>query len=179
VDIGVNVRELGKVNYEKLKDAVLAVRDLAWQEDDVRQKNYSQHKDTESIVLLWRIGWDPHKVVKKNGCFYVGDEASKLIDEIVERHYPDGGEFLKAAIVKLKPGGIIKLHKDAHPSFAIGHRIHVPLKTSKDVIFKIRDERVVMEEGRGYEINNLKRHEVYNGGTEDRIHLIFDYVPPQ
>lgn len=177
MEIEGNVRELGKLNFEVLRDAVLAQNPWVWTEDDVRQKNFTQHKDTETIVLLWRVGWNPHKIIRKSGCDYIGQEASDLLDEIIKDHYEEGGEFMKAMVTKLKPGGKINLHIDSHESFKIGHRIHVPLKTSKDVVFNINGERVIMEEGKGYEINNLLPHEVFNNGTEDRIHLIFDYVP--
>jgi hypothetical protein len=34
------------------------------------------------------------------------------------------------------------------------------------------------EAGVAFEIDNLLAHEVSNYGDEDRIHLIFDYAPP-
>jgi len=179
MDIPENLRRLGKVNHEALRDAVLALNENVWREDEVRQSKFQQHSDTQSIVLLWLVGWEPHKVVRRSGCDYIGNEASELIDEIVANYYPEDGEFLRAVVAKLKPNGCIKAHIDSHASFACGHRIHVPLKTSEDVFFYLNGERVIMEEGKGYEINNLRAHEVHNLGTEDRIHLIFDYAPPK
>jgi hypothetical protein len=43
----------------------------------------------------------------------------------------------------------------------------------------IEAKRYIMDEGKAYGIINLKFHAVHNQGTEDRYHLIFDYVPPQ
>jgi hypothetical protein len=37
---------------------------------------------------------------------------------------------------------------------------------------------VQLEVGHAYEINNQKVHSVMNKGATDRIHFIFDYVPP-
>ncbi|MGY8985395.1 MAG: aspartyl/asparaginyl beta-hydroxylase domain-containing protein [Sphingomonadales bacterium] len=179
MDIEGNVRHLGKVNHTALRDAVLGLKESVWEENEIRQQKFKQHSDTQSIILLWLVGWEPHKVVRRGGCDYIGNEASELLDEVVENNYPKDGEFLRAVVAKLKPGGSIKLHNDSHPNFAVGHRIHVPLKTSSDVIFNINGERVIMEEGMGYEINNLKPHEVHNLGLEDRIHLIFDYADPK
>ena len=34
------------------------------------------------------------------------------------------------------------------------------------------------EPGQAYEINNQRTHSVMNKGAADRIHFIFDYVPP-
>jgi aspartyl/asparaginyl beta-hydroxylase (cupin superfamily) len=81
-------------------------------------------------------------------------------------------------VAKLLAGGTIHPHVDAHPSFSVGHRIHVPLKTNDDVQFIVEGERIIMEEGEAYELNNLLNHGVHNGGKEDRIHLIFDYMDP-
>jgi hypothetical protein len=53
------------------------------------------------------------------------------------------------------------------------------LQTNQGVEFTVDEERVIMEEGKAYELNNLLPHSVYNGGEEDRIHLIFDYMAPQ
>ena len=38
--------------------------------------------------------------------------------------------------------------------------------------------RITCRWARCYEINNKKMHSVINKGTTDRIHFIFDYVPP-
>ena len=65
----------------------------------------------------------------------------------------------------------------AHPSFAAGHRIHVPITTNPRVRFTIDGRPCRMEIGQAYEINNQKMHSVMNGGTEDRITFIFDYLP--
>jgi hypothetical protein len=35
-----------------------------------------------------------------------------------------------------------------------------------------------MEVGQACEINNQRMHSVMNGGAEDRITSIFDYLPP-
>jgi aspartyl/asparaginyl beta-hydroxylase (cupin superfamily) len=80
---------------------------------------------------------------------------------------------------KLMAGGRIVPHRDAHPSFAAGHRIHVPLATNPRVRFMIDGRVCPMEIGRAYEINNQKVHSVMNKGDTDRINFIFDYVPPK
>jgi aspartyl/asparaginyl beta-hydroxylase (cupin superfamily) len=79
---------------------------------------------------------------------------------------------------KLLAGGRILPHRDTHPSFAVGHRIHVPITTNPRVRFTIDGRPCRMEVGQAYEINNQKMHSVMNGGAEDRITFIFDYLPP-
>ena len=41
---------------------------------------------------------------------------------------------------KLKAGGKITPHTDRHPSFRIGHRIHVPITTNRRVRFTINGQ---------------------------------------
>ncbi|MBK7902003.1 MAG: hypothetical protein IPJ97_02925 [Proteobacteria bacterium] len=47
------------------------------------------------------------------------------------RHYVPSGEVLRAMAAKLLAGGRILPHRDSHPSFASGHRIHVPITTNR------------------------------------------------
>ena len=86
---------------------------------------------------------------------------------------------MRVMVARLVVNGTIQPHIDQHPSFTVGHRIHVPLLTNEAVEFLVDNEPVVMQEGNAYELNNLLPHSVHNGGTEDRIHLIFDYMEPQ
>jgi hypothetical protein len=79
-------------------------------------------------------------------------------------------------LAKLVAGGVISRHRDEHPSFAIGHRVHVPLITNDQVDFTINDEVFHLSEGVAYEVSNLDYHSVVNRSTEDRVHFIFDYA---
>jgi len=80
---------------------------------------------------------------------------------------------------KLLAGGKIGSHRDAHPSFHMGHRIHVPITTNPRVRFMIDGRPYRFLVGHAYEIDNQKTHGVMNKGIEDRITFIFDYVHPQ
>ena len=70
-------------------------------------------------------------------------------------------------------------HFDKHPSFHIGHRIHVPITTNSRVRFMIDGKPYRFEVGKAYELNNQKQHSVMNKGNEDRITFIFDYIPAE
>ena len=59
----------------------------------------------------------------------------------------------------------------------MSHRIHVPIKTNKNVLFSVDGEKRELNQGEIIEINNLKDHFVENNDpNEDRIHLIMDFV---
>jgi aspartyl/asparaginyl beta-hydroxylase (cupin superfamily) len=122
--------------------------------------------------------WPEIEIVKQPGWDRLADVAVPVMHDIIDRFYPKGGTIIRAMAAKLLVGGKIKPHTDTHPSFHIGHRIHVPITTNPRVRFMIDGRPHRLEVGKAYEINNQKNHSVMNKGTEDRITFIFDYVPP-
>ena len=176
--IDVDVRQLGEVKHSALKDAVLALDESVWHEDDL-SKWQTDRVDVQSIVLVYCDGWQPIQIARKSGWPHLNEQVIPLVTDIITQNYKPGGRLLRAMVAKLVVGGTIPLHFDKHPSFSVAHRIHVPLQTNPGVEFTVDEERVIMEEGKAYELNNLLPHGVYNGGREDRMHLIFDYMEPQ
>lgn len=179
MNIGIPLRELGTVDSTALRDAVLAQEDLAWQEDKYRQEAFEVHHATQSIVLLFvAIDRWPDIIVKKEpGWPRLADVALPLMNDIISRHYEPGGTVIRAMAAKLVSGGKITPHVDQHPSFHLGHRIHVPISTNPRVRFMIDGQPYQLKVGEAYEINNQMTHSVMNKGSEDRITFIFDYVP--
>jgi hypothetical protein len=180
MDIGVPIRSLGPVDAQALIDAVLAADEVAWNENVERQKSYEVHEQTRSIVLLFAEveRWPEVEVVKNPGWARLSHVAVPLMHEIIRRFYPPGGTIIRAMAARLLAGGRIIPHRDAHPSFAAGHRIHVPVVTNPRVRFMIDGQPHQLQVGEAYEINNQKVHSVMNKGDTDRINFIFDYVPP-
>ncbi len=180
MDIDVPIRELGEIDMASLRDAILAQEEAAWHEDEYRQQTYDVHLQTQSIVLLFTDGsdWPDPDIRKEPGWDRLADVAVPLMEDILAKHYPPGGTIIRAMAAKLLPGGKITPHHDSHPSFHCGHRIHIPIQTNSRVRFMIEGRPYKFEVGQAYEINNQKQHSVMNKGSEDRIHFIFDYVPP-
>ncbi len=180
MDIGDPVRELGPVDVTALSQAILAQEQAAWHEEQLRQQSYEVHRQTESIVLVFTDGqgWPQIEVRKEPGWDRLAQAAVPLMHGIIERCYPKGGTIIRAMAAKLLVGGKIRPHRDAHPSFHHGHRIHVPITTNPRVRFIIDGRPYRFEVGQAYELNNQLQHSVANKGTEDRITFIFDYVPP-
>ncbi len=180
MDIGVPVRSFGKVEMQALGAAILAADEAAWNENVERQKSFEVHEQTRSIVLLFAevSNWPELQVSKQPGWDRFAHLAVPLMHEIIRNWYPPGGTIIRAMAAKLMAGGRIVPHRDAHPSFAAGHRIHVPIRTNPRVRFMIDGQPVKLEPGHAYEINNQKVHSVMNKGDTDRIHFIFDYLPP-
>ncbi len=180
MNIGEPLRDLGAVDATDLREAILAQEDVAWHEDTSRQESFYVHDQTWSIVLLALDDstWPDRGVRKGPGWERLADTAVPVMQEIVEQHYPAGGEVIRAIAARLKAGQNIKAHSDIHQSFHVAHRIHVPITTNSRVWFTIDGRPYQFEVGQAYEINNQKQHSVINKGAEDRITFIFDYIPP-
>ncbi len=180
MDIDVPLRELGTIDTTVLHEAIFGQEDVAWHEDESRQKSFYVHDQTRSIVLLSLddTKWPEYNVHKGPGWERLADVAVPVMQEIIEKHYPTGGEVIRAMVASLKAGENIKAHSDVHQSFHCGHHIHVPISTNSRVWFTIDGRPYQFEVGQAYEINNQKQHSVTNKGDEDRITFIFDYIPP-
>ncbi len=180
MDIGIPLRELGAIDTTALREAILGQEDVAWLEESYRQQTYHHHDQTRSIVLVFTDGsnWPDHSVHQRPGWDRLAHVAVPIMQEIIKKHYPTGGEVIRAMAAKLLAGGKIKTHCDVHESFHCGHRIHVPITTNSRVRFSIDGRPYRFKVGQAYEINNQKQHSVANNGSEDRITFIFDYIPP-
>ncbi len=181
MDIDEPLKKLGAVDISSLAALIDAQEASAWHENEYRQQEYDVHRYTESIVMVFTdgSGWPNIEVSKQVGWERLADAAVPLMQGIIEQHYPAGGTIIRAMAAKLLAGGKITPHRDSHPSFHHGHRIHVPITTNSRVRFMIDGRPYKFEVGQAYEINNQLMHSVTNKGSEDRVTLIFDYVPPQ
>jgi len=181
MDIETPLRELGPFDSSALANAILTQESEAWREELHRQESYDVHRDTESIVMVFTEldDWPNITIKKEPGWDRLVNVAVPVMHEIIGRFYPKGGTIIRAMAAKLLVGGKIKPHRDSHPSFHLGHRIHIPIKTNPRVRFMIDGRPYRLQVGQAYEINNQKNHSVMNKGAEDRITFIFDYLPPE
>lgn len=180
MDIGVPLKELGDYDIEPLRQKILSLEEGAWLGNVYRQQEYEVHSQTQSVVMVFTdgTGWPNIEVRREDGWDLLAKEALPLMHSILEDHYPPGGTIIRAMAARLAAGGIIKPHRDKHPSFHYGHRIHIPISTNPRVRFMIDGRPYRMEVGQVYEINNQQQHSVMNKGDEGRVNFIFDYVPP-
>ena len=175
MDIGVPIRNFGKVDMEALGAAILAQDEAAWNENVQRQKDYEVHEQTRSIVLLFAdvANWPAVEVSKQPGWDRLAELAVPVMHEIIGKWYPPGGTIIRAMAAKLLAGGRIIPHRDSHPSFGAGHRIHVPIVTNPRVRFMI-DGRPVPARNRSglrdQQPESPQRHEQGRRGPH-QLHL--------
>ena len=173
-------RDLGPVACGTLLEAVHGLDEAAWTAKEYRQKSFNVHRSTQSIVLCFvdLDEWPNLAIARDVGWEQLGDAAKPVMETIIARCYPPGGVVIRAMAVRLPAGARITPHVDEHESLRLGHRIHLPLVTNPRVRFFIDGVPHRFEAGRAVEVNNQLSHSVMNDGPIDRIHFIFDYLPP-
>lgn len=85
-----------------------------------------------------------------------------------------GEVFGRSRLMKLAAGSEVSLHVDLNYHWYTRVRIHIPVITNPDVIFYCGDEQINMRAGESWIFNAWRRHRVFNGGDEDRVHLVLD-----
>jgi mannose-6-phosphate isomerase-like protein (cupin superfamily) len=76
-------------------------------------------------------------------------------------------------ITRIPPGGKILPHIDRgwHPEF-MNTKLYYVLKTNQQCVFRVEDERVTMDVGDCWQIDNTREHDVVNDGDSERMTLI-------
>ena len=163
---------------EELTDEILSmIQPEHWYIDETRNSMTNLEK-TQSIILRY---FDSYKNAKGEDFrnffedkpifdYYRGIIEKVLIE--LKKHY----EFTDymCFFAKLNPNADVGQHVDSTPFLEQCHRIHIPLKTSKDVYYIIENTRYNWLKNNIYEFDNQRMHGVENRSREDRIHLMFN-----
>ncbi|HWA29875.1 MAG TPA: aspartyl/asparaginyl beta-hydroxylase domain-containing protein [Rhizomicrobium sp.] len=172
-----SLRELGAVDIAALRDAVLAIPEDIWNEQNLIKPNrFEALASTRHIVFRfvrdvadWRASFD----------LPLWRDFAHLLEPVMTQAVkPYGyrsGAYPRIMLARMARGGEIKPHQDANLSAFWPHKIHVPLLTNDQVQFYLAPNVYHLKTGIAYEVNNMGVHAVRNGGDTDRIHLIFEY----
>ncbi|MEZ5498027.1 MAG: aspartyl/asparaginyl beta-hydroxylase domain-containing protein [Steroidobacteraceae bacterium] len=88
------------------------------------------------------------------------------------------GRLQRCLLARLPAGAVVRRHIDQAPYFEKTLRIHLPLVTTDAVHMFSRGLCYHMKAGEVWALNNSAVHAVWNAsGTEERVHLIADFVP--
>lgn len=170
------VRRLRSVDIGTLRSCVARLSDKVWQVEDTDKENrYRVFHHTRHIVFRFiRGNRDPREFysrpiwrVWQHWLLPVMAQASASYG-FAEPVYP------KAMLARLEAGRRIDEHRDGEGSHPLVHRIHVPLETSPEAVLTVGGEDFHLSAGHAWEVNNLVPHSVFNGGEQDRIHLVFE-----
>jgi hypothetical protein len=162
-----NFSFIGNIEISELRKLVLSLTDEQWDDFSIRQNLYEVHQNTKAIGLVYDLDFR-HSHPTRLPTLAMFEEALRPVLMKTAAHYE----------VKLMAGRDIAAHRDMNFSLTHSHRVHLPIITNDEVWFTVGKESINMREGDLYEVNNRRIHSVVNKGTEDRVHLILDFVLP-
>ena len=178
MDFEANYRELGEIPPDELARIKQAVAD--WPAEDwdsqTRQREFRAHEYTSAIILCFGPDDDIGAARFTSAWPHWQALLNPLLQRITRTHFGDGGMIVRLMIVRLYAGEKVAPHIDDLPVLHRTHRVHIPIQTSKSIVFVVGNEVVRMREGQVVEINNQREHFVVNASKSDRIHLVFDYA---
>jgi len=149
-----------------------------WLLDTSRQDDYDVHKDTVSYFvyranLKWNSGQE-FITIRESDDSKLIDMLEPIIKNLEDIHDGVRGMVL---LIKLKAREQISTHCDSGDYLMLSKRNHIPVVTSDNVFFSVGNEKISMQAGECWEINNSRPHLVENNSDIDRIHLLIDIMP--
>ena len=146
------VRQLGQVDIARLREAVLAIPEVAMGRRERRQaqplrgaRPHAPHR----LPLRQRLP-GLARVLRPAA---VGAMARRCSSRCWRRRLVPYGyaraAFPRVMLARMAPGGVIKPHRDANPAAKWPHKIHVPLLTNDAGDVLHRRHRLPLRRGRG------------------------------
>ena len=182
-----DLRKIEDIDVTRFAQQAAKITDADWTANAFRQKTYEVHKQTQTIRLIMDED-GRHRDPTYHSSYQTYKELLEPIEIVIRRHFEQTlkakrlrkkhgrGYFIRMILVKLLADGSIPHPVDQGETLAKSHRMHLPIITNEQNLFSVGDTKVHMKPGELWEINNRREHGVVNGGSEDRIHLIVDYV---
>ena len=182
-----DLRKIGDIDVTRFAQQAAKITDADWTADAFRQKTYEVHKQTQTIRLIMDED-GRHRDPTYHPSYGIYKELLEPIETFIRRQFEQTlkakrlrkkhgrGYFIRMILVKLLANGSIPHHVDQGETLSKSHRMHLPIITNEQNLFSVGDTEMHMKAGELWEINNRREHGVVNGGSEDRTHLIIDYV---
>lgn len=169
------------IAVEPLLDSVSAV-DEAWGLQTGRQEKVRVQREAQAIPLRGlrkscQFGRARRDVQESR--WTTGSKRFPVLCHMLQSIAEDLEVDLgRAKLVLLPAGRRVYPHIDRGRYYQLHDRYHLVLRSSQGSWLKAGNEEVRMQEGELWWFDNRQIHEAHNDGTQDRIHLIFDLLPP-
>lgn len=99
--------------------------------------------------------------------------ACPYIIEVMEEI---GAVWGRSRLMGLGAGAVVPAHVDANYHWRTHMRIHIPVITNPAVRFTCGEQSVHMAAGECWVFDSFRMHNVHNGGSDKRVHLVLDTV---
>ena len=148
-------------------------------------KNFTKKLVTNIFLFLFSFistNADMNIVYKVNNeiitSYDIENELNYFLNTVLNPFYNTNGIFLRAMLVKLLGNSTIDPHIDLGQNMNVTNRIHFPIRTNDNCFFISGETMKNLKQFEIWELNNSqKEHSVVNRSSEERIHLIVDYLP--
>lgn len=173
-------KKIGMYDVSDIQERVESFTEEQWLKESWRREKFAVHRSTQSIYLIMDEDGRHTDPTEYPALAENQDILQPLLDYVRGQFGQtiDSSYFVRMLFVKLLTGGSIPPHHDTGRSMRTSHRIHLPLVTNDGVKFIVGGTTKHLLPGELWEINNRHRHTVKNNGTEDRVHMIMDFVLP-
>jgi len=174
-----------KFDIEKLREALTKV---------LSRKEYDDAAGTKYIagISLNQIPGDPNSIKGENikGVYWTKPDSSgketlrakpinekaytEFVKDLEDTYFKEVYDVLakrfklgRVRILLKEPRSTLSWHRDPEP------RLHIPIITNPGCIMVIENvAKHLPADGSAYITNNLKYHNAFNGGEENRVHLV-------
>lgn len=174
-----NFLEIDTVSIGGIHKEVLGFYD-EWLIDTSRQNTFETHQSTfafEMIGLDYLHGLELPGICHVKRSLATKEAKGELAKIYSKLESTVDGRVIRAEFISMSPYSRVRTHKDRSDLLYVSRRFHIPIKTNGNVVFVTGGESRHLEEGKIYELNNIKYHSVHNRSSESRIHLIVDVLP--
>ncbi|MCZ0945346.1 MAG: aspartyl/asparaginyl beta-hydroxylase domain-containing protein [Gammaproteobacteria bacterium] len=169
-------KHLGTANVKALIQRVRQIPESLWDsQNEAKPNKIAQLNETRHI--MFRFITDTDRVFDYSDHPVLWDQWKDVLLPVMEQAAKGLGyadcRFPRVMFARVPAGGDISGHYDGEASHYI-HKIHVPLLTNEQALFRVGRKEMHLPAGEIFEVNNKRVHSVTNGGSTDRIHLIFE-----
>lgn len=173
-----NMENIRKVIFKNLHSFTLTNTDLNNTDNKIR-KSFVHNNTCHLTFFLEDNIKIPKKILSYNSDIYkhIQIDIETILKQIKLFYNNNNLVIVRCLVTCLKKNTIIPKHKDFGYILELGHRIHIPIKTNKNVFFSVGNTvDNNLKENNIYEINNCRQHSVRNNSDENRYHLIIDCI---
>ncbi len=157
------------IDAEKLQSQISSMKSEHWGTTGAR---IGVHTQVEAVFLRGHAPAEGDKPIIDRQAL---DEVP-YVREIIQDIIPAAVQ--RCVIANLKPQGHVRLHADEGEYFFRHIRLHFPVFTNKKVVMYVNRRSYRMLPGEVWALNNNSDHGVMNrSATENRIHIIADFIP--
>lgn len=143
--------------------------------DWIAHFNTGAYENGWSCLPLRSPGGDARHIVPRDDVVYAATPQLARCPYLQQVLASFACETGAVRLMALEAGALIREHRDAGSSLADGiTRIHIPIHTSQQVLFRIDGASVHFGAGQAWYMDASRRHAVTNGGATARVHLVID-----